>query len=99
MCDNCCKIKAYLGFAKKSRNIIYGVDDIIRLKNKCQLVIISSSLAESSFEKLKTNLQKNNISVVVLNEEKFIKNLDSENIKAIAITDKNLSDAIKNQLD
>ena len=30
MCDNCCKIKSYIGFAKKSRNIIYGVDDIVK---------------------------------------------------------------------
>ena len=95
---NCCKIKTYIGFAKKSRNVIYGVDDIIKLIKKCDLILAAGNLAESSFSKLSITAQKNNKQVYVISEQDFEDCFDSKFIKAAAITDKNLSDAIKNGL-
>lgn len=99
MCERCCKIRAYIGFAKKSRNIIYGVDEIIKVPKKCELVLISDALALSSKEKLLTTLKKCNVSHYILAASDFALKIESEYIKAIAITDKNLSDAIKKELD
>ena len=99
MCNNCCKIKAYLGFAKKSSNIVFGVDDIIRCLGKCQLVIVSKALKESSLAKLEKAMINCSAKIIILNEKDFCDKVESELIKAIAITDKNLSDAIKKELD
>ena len=99
MCVNCCKIKVYLGFAKKSRNIIYGVDEIIKQIRRCEIILVSEALASSSREKLEFAAQKQKIKTYFLAENEFNTKLDSESVKAIAITDKNLSDAIKKELD
>ena len=99
MCVNCCKIKAYLGFAKKSRNIIYGVDDIIKQIKRCEVILISDALASSSQDKLLSAAKKQNIKNYIIAENEFVQKLDNMFIKAIAITDKNLSDAIKKELD
>ncbi len=93
------KIKAYIGFAKKSRNIIFGSDDIIKNIKKAKLVLVSSLLGSSSFEKLKNEAKKQKIKIIVLNSDDYNELFDSEFIKATAITDANLSDAIKIILD
>ncbi len=87
------KIKAYIGFAKKSRQITFGVDDIIKLKN-AKVIIVSDSLGESSMKKVKNYSETKKIEMLCLKSEDF-KNLENESIKAIAITDKGLADAIK----
>ena len=51
------KIKTYIGFAIRSRQIIYGVDDIIKRDFK-GLVMMSNALAESSANKLKSHISK-----------------------------------------
>lgn len=99
MLANCSKIKSYIGFAKKSRNIVFGTDDILKLIKKCQLILISESLSESSTKKIEATAQKFNLKVNILTKEDFFEIIENENIKAIAITDRNLSDAIKIQLD
>ena len=58
---------------------------------------ISSNI--SRLDKLQKMASKKNLKVYSLKEDEFIKNLDSLFIKAVAITDKNLSDAIKKELD
>ena len=99
MYNNCSKIKTYLGFAKRARKIVYGVDDIIKLKNFNCLILSSSNLAESSFDKLSKIAEKNNNKVYIIDAETFAQNIENEFIKAIAITDKSLSEAIKKELD
>lgn len=99
MCNNCSKIKTYIGFAKRSRTVIFGVDEIIKTLKKCELILASSALSQSSLEKLQKSAAKIKRNVYVIAEEEFNQNLNSVFIKAIAITDKNLSDAIKKELD
>ena len=99
MCQNCCKIKTYVGFAKKSRKIILGADDIIKAIKVAKLIIVSDSLSSSSLDKLSKAAKKYHIDIFTLKEDEFFNLIDSVFIKAIAITDKNLSDAIKIQLD
>lgn len=99
MCKNCCKIRTYLNFAKRARNIIYGADDIIKSIKKCHIILASDNLGSSSLEKLKNVAQKSKLRICVLEANFFKDKIESETIKAVAITDKNLSDAIKNELD
>lgn len=99
MCNNCSKIKTYIGFAKRSRTVVFGVDEIIKEIKKCECILASSTLSQSSLQKLQKFAAKIKQKVYLLAENKFNHNLDNEFIKAIAITDKNLSDAIKKELD
>ena len=89
------KIKAYIGFAIKSRSIKYGVDDILKLKSS-NLILVSNELAKSSFEKVQNFAIKKSCEVLKFEandfKELFVGN---ESVKAVAIVDKNLAIAIK----
>lgn len=91
------KIKTYVGFAKKAQKIKFGVDDILKLKN-ADLIIISETLTESGCEKLKGFASKKSIFITTLTENDFIELFPDKNIKAFAILDNNLADAIKKNL-
>lgn len=90
------KIKTYIGFAIRSRQIIYGVDDIIKRDFK-GLVMMSNALAESSANKLKNHVTYAGGQVLSFEAEEFAE-LFGENVKAAAITDNNLAVAIKKNM-
>ena len=93
-----CKIKAYIGFAIKSRSIKFGVDDIIKCK-KTQIVLYSDLLAKSSEEKLLKFATENRCETFKLNATQFDELFDeNSNVKAVAILDKNLAVAIKKNM-
>ena len=89
------KIKAYIGFAIKSRNIKYGVDDIVKVK-KFQLIMISDCLAQSSKNKIINFANNNGCEVSEFSADEFLSLFNgNESIKAVSVTDKGLADAIK----
>ena len=94
---NTSKIKTYVGFAVKSRKIRYGVDDILKLKN-ANLIIVSDSLAESGMKKLEAFADRKSVSLIKLSEEDFFEVVQNISIKALAVLDENLADAIKKNL-
>ncbi len=91
------KAKTYIGFAIKSRAIKFGVDDIVKCK-KIELIIVSDSLQESSFNKITRFSMQNNIDLLKIGLENFEELLDNKSVKAVAILDKNLAVAIKKNL-
>ena len=91
------KINTYVGFAIKSRKIRFGVDDILKLKN-VNLILVSDSLAESGMKKLEGYANKKPIDLIKLNENEFLEVIQNISIKAIAVLDENLADAIKKNL-
>ena len=91
------KAKTYLGFAIKSRAVKYGVDDISKCK-KSELILVSDALQESSFNKITKFSMQNNIDLLKIGLENFENLLDNKSIKAVAILDKNLAQAIKKNL-
>lgn len=90
------KLSTFIGFAVKSRNIVFGVDDILSSK-KAKLILVSSNLSENSRKKLSEYAENKHISMVMVEEDIFETIFKDKNIKAIAITDENLANAIKNQ--
>ena len=94
---NTSKIKTYVGFAVKSRKIRYGVDDILKLKN-ADLVIVSDSLAESGMKKLEAFADRKSVGLIKLSEQDFFEVVQNISIKALAVLDENLADAIKKNL-
>ena len=94
---NTSKIKTYVGFAVKSRKIKFGVDDILKLKNT-NLIMVSDSLAESGMKKLEAFADRKSVSLIKLSEEDFFEVVQNISIKALAVLDVNLADAIKKNL-
>ena len=91
------KVKTYVGFAVKSRKIKFGVDDILKLKNT-NLIMVSDSLAESGMKKLEAFADRKSVSLIKLSEEDFFEVVQNISIKALAVLDENLADAIKKNL-
>lgn len=91
------KVKSYIGFAIKSRQIKFGVDDILKLKH-ASLIVVSSSLAESGMKKLTGYSTKKQVKMIVLNPDCFGEIIQNVSVKAAAVTDDNLADAIKKNL-
>ncbi len=89
------KIKAYIGFAKKSGKIVFGTDDILSLCRKCKLALVSKAISQNALKKLENCLGKK---IYLLDEKSCCEIFDSENIKAVAILDENLAAATKKLL-
>ncbi len=97
MSGNFSKIVAYVGFAIKSKNIIFGVDDIITSK-RVKIILLSDSLACSSRSKIESYAKQKNIVVKNFETEVFNEIINNQNIKAAAITNESLADAINKSL-
>lgn len=87
------KISSYIGFAKKSKQIIIGTDNIL-MSSKVKIVITCSTLSENAKKKL-----ENKFKVFVLDDKDFNNAVNMNGVKAIAITDENLASPIKNLLE
>ena len=92
------KIKSYIGFAIKSREITFGVDDIVKTK-KSKLIIASKDLGESSLSKLEKFASEKNLEVILLDSADFVEIVQNENIKVVSVENKSLAEAIKKNLD
>ncbi|MBQ8424975.1 MAG: hypothetical protein IJX17_03015 [Clostridia bacterium] len=88
------KIKTYISFAIKSRNIVYGVDDILKSK-QVYIIFKSNNLAENSKNKLEKFILDKDLFIINLTDNDIFDVLQKNAIKVFAITDKNLADAIK----
>lgn len=94
---NLAKVKTYIGFALKSRQIKFGVDDILKLKN-ASLILVSEALTQSGLKKINSFALKKSITCLGLSADDFNEIIQNTNIKGIAILDNNLADAIKKNL-
>ncbi len=89
------KIKSYVGFAIKSNQVVFGVDNLEVFRKKLHLIIVSADIAEKSMNKLKVVSQNKNAEILVFSEG--LEDLTSrKNCKAIGITNFELAKAIKN---
>ena len=89
------KIKSYLGFAIRSNQVIYGLDNILVCKKKIHLILVSNSISDNSLEKVKALSIKKNYDYILLpvSLEELTKR---QNLKVLAITNFELAKAIKN---
>ena len=97
MSGNFSKIVAYVGFAIKSKNIIFSTDDIIKSK-RVKIILLSESLSNSSKSKIENYAKQKNIEVKNFKAEVFNEIINNQNIKAAAITNESLADAINKSL-
>lgn len=90
------KAKTYLGFANKSGTIIWGIDSLKKSKKTIHLILISKNLSENGYKDAKKFANKINCEIyqTTLLTEMFA----NKSVKTIGITDINLANAIKKEL-
>jgi ribosomal protein L7Ae-like RNA K-turn-binding protein len=91
------KIDTYIRFAIKSRSIIYGIDNIKKGIRQIKIIIADKTLSENSLDKAGLLCNKNNIPLVI-SEEELNNILNTENCRIIGITNRNMAEAIINNV-
>ncbi len=85
---------SYVGYAIKSRKILFGVENIIG--RVCGVVLYDRTLGKSSSDKLTAYLIKRDVKGFCVDVEDFY---PDRNCKALGITDKNLASAIIKEME
>lgn len=87
------KIDSLIGFAVKARKVVYGTDNIET--RKIALIICCKSLGENSLKRMK-KISENTKTPLVISHFPLENIVYKQGVKAIAITDKQMSQAIIN---
>ena len=87
------KIKSYIGFAKKTNSIVYGVDQI--REKRVYVVVYSNSLAESSKQRC-VSLKEKGVLVYEVDDEVLFELTQQPNVKAFGIKNEELAKAVIN---
>ena len=90
------KIKSYLGFSIKSKQIIFGIDNVESSKIKPHLVIACKTLTENGKNQVLNYCRKNNITLVSPKDETLSDLVSRNNCKIVGLKNGNLSEAILN---
>lgn len=96
------KINSYLGFAKKSGNMVMGSGtcSIYMKKKKIKLLIITTDTAENSKEKLVKEATKTNTEYRIYGDCDEISHMvGSPGRTCFGITDKNFAETILKEID
>ena len=89
------KVKTYLGFSLKSGSIIFGYDNIVKRINKIKLIILCSSANEKTI----LNIKKLKQETIKLKSLTLSELLERDNVKAIGLTNENLTKSILENID
>lgn len=93
------KIKSYLGFAKKSNEIIYGFDNLNTTKKNIKLILYSDSISEKSLKNLRYLANEKKWKMAKLIKTSLDELLNTSNCKIVGIINENLAKAILKQKD
>ncbi len=89
------KVSTYLGFAIKSNNIIYGIDNLRDYNKKLYLIILCKTANDKSLTIAKNLREKNkNCTVMTTNDNTLSELLHLDNCKMIGIKNHSLAQAI-----
>lgn len=86
-----------LGFAIKAGKIIFGSDNIVMRGKRKYLIILCNTLSPKSVHKIKENVK--DIPMLICKNIKLEDIIHKPNCKAIALTDKQMSNAILSNFD
>ena len=87
------KIISYIGFAKKSNNLIVGQTPIKRCLKQLYLVMVCDSASDNLKNLAKNTAIKHNCEIIIT-KPNLSKLANLKDIKIIGLTDENLSKAI-----
>ncbi len=90
------KVVTLMGFAIRAGKVIFGTDAIERYHRRKQLILVDKSLSLNSREKL---VRDNKSVPIVLSTSVTLADLTHrDGVKAIALTDKQMAQAILNNM-
>lgn len=92
------KIDTYIGFALKSRKVVFGLDLLKVQAVKIKVIIADNTLSEKSLREVKFLSGKYKIPLLI-SEAELNETLHKKNCKTIGITDINLSKAVLANID
>lgn len=92
------KLRTYLGFSIKSGKVVFGFDNLLKLKKLPFIILISSTQNEKVTNKIFEFGKKEEIVVIKLNELKLEDLVYRDNCKVIGILDFNLAKVISEEL-
>lgn len=95
------KLRSYLGFAIRSRNLYSGYDTCANLikKNKLRLLIITEDASEKTRDKFSKLAEKHGVPVNFVESSAFMEELTGLADRNIyGITDSNLAEAISKEI-
>ena len=93
------KLTSYFGFCVRSGKIAYGVDDIEKQKKSVFLLVFDENLGGSSTRILLKAKEKFDCQLLVAESGVLAELLHKPAVKAVAIKDKHLAQAILSVLD
>jgi len=96
------KIDSYLGFAKKSGNLVTGAGtcSIMAAKGKLKLMIIAIDIADSSREKMERLAKSANIPYRIYGESDYLSKVTGNSGRSVfGITEKKFAEIIVNEID
>ena len=91
------KIISYLGFARKSNNMITGQTPLKHCNKQLYLIMVCNTASDNLKNLAKNLANKHDCEFVILNTN-LSSLINMEDIKIIGLTDLNLSEAIINEL-
>ena len=91
------KIKSYYGFLERSRELVYGVDNLN--EKKLYLILISKSLSQNAKDKAVLKAKANGCKLFELDDNEMTELTKNIKIKAVGAKNQELANAIISQLE
>ena len=88
------KIETYLGFCIRSRKILFGIDNVDKQRKGVSLLICDEELGKSSFKTMLHAREKFGCPLLIAKKSVLSEYLHRPAVKAVAILDNNLAQAI-----
>ena len=92
------KLMTYIGFSVKSRNILYGYENILATRKKMYLILVDESIGESSGKKVASCAANKLIPIHYLKKDLLSQLCGGRNVKCVALTDVGLASGAINEL-
>ncbi len=93
------KVETYLGFCVRSRKIAFGAEETEKQKRDVFLLLFDETLGKSSRKSIDKAKEKFSCLAFVCEEGALANLLHRPAVKAVAIKDKNLAEAIRTALE
>ena len=90
------KLQSYLGFCIRARKLVFGVDNIEKERKGVYLLLCDETLGESSFKTMRNAQEKLSCPLLIAEKDVLGATLYRSAVKAVAIKDKHLAQAVQN---
>ena len=90
------KLQSYLGFCIRARKLVFGVDNIEKERKGVYLLLCDETLGESSFKTMRNAQEKLSCPLLIAEKDVLGATLYRSALKAVAIKDKHLAQAVQN---